>query len=462
MTSHRLARPGSLTVTGGTVVTPAGALSADVVIEDGRIAALARPGPAPAAPDRLDATGLPRAAGRRGPALPHHGGRGRGDQGRRARRHHHAVLSFTNPGPGEGTAGVSCAAATNSPAAQPAVDVGLHAMLYQPDEVAGLRGAPGRRGVRDQGLPRLLRTGDHVVRPRAVRADGRRGPAWPGGPGPLRRGRADRRPGRRGGGGRPHRGDGSSRRPARRGPRRRRWPGCWRRRTITGATCYLVHLSCAEALDQVRLARRRGGPALHAEVCLHHLLLDDRCYLRDDAERYLVCPPLRPPGHQEALWRALADGTLDTVGSDHCQERSRTIGEFAPDGRVILRDRRRRGAAAAAAVARAGAGPADRAAGRGRLREPGAGLRPLPAQGSDRPGVRRRPADLGSRARNDHHGGHVRRPARATASTPASGSPARCGTSCSVAGCWSGGPFRRHGRSAGPTWPGPADRAGPG
>jgi dihydropyrimidinase len=102
---------------------------------------------------------------------------------------------------------------------------------------------------------------------------------------------------------------------------------------VTGARSYLVHVSCAEALDQVRLARRRGGPPLHAEVCLHHLLLDDRCYLGDDAERYLVCPPLRPPGHQEALWRALADGTLDTVGSDHCQERSRTIGEFAPDGR---------------------------------------------------------------------------------------------------------------------------------
>jgi dihydropyrimidinase len=102
---------------------------------------------------------------------------------------------------------------------------------------------------------------------------------------------------------------------------------------LTGAASYLVHLSCAGALDQVRLARRRVGPPLHAEACLHHLLLDDRCYLRDDAERYLVCPPLRPPGHQEALWQALADGTLDTVGSDHSQERSATIGEFAPDGR---------------------------------------------------------------------------------------------------------------------------------
>jgi dihydropyrimidinase len=107
---------------------------------------------------------------------------------------------------------------------------------------------------------------------------------------------------------------------------------------VTGAACYLVHLSCAQAVDQVRRARERGSSApfpgrwLSGEVCLHHLVLDDRRYAGAGAERYLVCPPLRPPGDPGALWQALADGTLDTVGSDHCQERSRTIGQFAPDG----------------------------------------------------------------------------------------------------------------------------------
>src|SRR5262249_50209956 len=109
--------------------------------------------------------------------------------------------------------------------------------------------------------------------------------------------------------------------------------GCWERAQFPGRGGSLVHVAWAGALARVGLPRRGGAPPLHAEVCLHHLLLDDRCYLRDDAERYLVCPPLRPPGHQEALWQALADGTLDIVGSDHCQERSQTIGEFAPDGR---------------------------------------------------------------------------------------------------------------------------------
>ena len=129
--------PGFLAVTGGTVVTPAGALPADVVVEDGRIAALARPGRAPAAAGRLDATGclvLPGgvdphchimadvAAATRAAAL---GGTT-------------TLLSFTNPRPGEGTAECVLRHRGELASGAAAVDVGLHAMLYQPDEVPGL------------------------------------------------------------------------------------------------------------------------------------------------------------------------------------------------------------------------------------------------------------------------------------------------------------------------------------
>src|SRR5262249_60759441 len=77
----------------------------------------------------------------------------------------------------------------------------------------------------------------------------------------------------------------------------------------------------------------RGWGGWGGDLALPPLLLAARRSQRAAAERYLVGPPLRAPGHQEALWQAIADGTIDTVGSDHCQERSRTIGEFAPDGR---------------------------------------------------------------------------------------------------------------------------------
>jgi len=321
---------GSLAVTGGTVVTPAGPVRADVVIEDGRIAELARPGRAPGAADRLDATGclvLP------GGVDPHCHIMADVAAATRAaaRGGTTTLLSFTEPRPGEGPA--ECVLRHRGELGGAAVvDVGLHAMLYQPGEVPGLAALrdAGVSGVKvflayselgimwsARGLFDLMAAAarhGQVVQVHceegelidglaaAAVAAGRTGVAV----------FAQTRP-----------------------------PGAeaasvarvLQTAHITGARSYLVHLSCAGALDQVRLARRRAAPPLHAEVCLHHLLLDDRCYLRDDAERYLVCPPLRPPGHQDALWQALADGTLDTVGSDHCQQRSRTIGEFAPDGR---------------------------------------------------------------------------------------------------------------------------------
>jgi dihydropyrimidinase len=102
--------------------------------------------------------------------------------------------------------------------------------------------------------------------------------------------------------------------------------------SLAGAACYLVHLSSAGSVDQVRLARRRGQRGVFAEVCTHHLLLDGTRYAGADAERYLVCPPLRDRGHVEALWEGLADGTIDTVGSDHCQVKSATTGTLAEDG----------------------------------------------------------------------------------------------------------------------------------
>jgi dihydropyrimidinase len=102
--------------------------------------------------------------------------------------------------------------------------------------------------------------------------------------------------------------------------------------SLAGAGCYLVHLSSAGSVEQVRLARRRGQRGLFAEVCTHHLLLDDTRYAGADAERYLVCPPLRDRSDVEALWEGLADGTIDTVGSDHCQVKSSTTGPLAEAG----------------------------------------------------------------------------------------------------------------------------------
>lgn len=82
----------------------------------------------------------------------------------------------------------------------------------------------------------------------------------------------------------------------------------------------IVHLSTKEALDEVRAARARGQ-TVYVETCPHYLLLDESRYFQTDwldSAKYVCAPPLRRPDDQEALWAALADGTVQTIATDHC------------------------------------------------------------------------------------------------------------------------------------------------
>lgn len=87
---------------------------------------------------------------------------------------------------------------------------------------------------------------------------------------------------------------------------------------------YVVHLTCKEALDAVYRAREEGQ-TVYVETCPQYLLLDDSVYLNEDFEiaaQYVMSPPIRPKGHQDALWAALASGIIHTVATDHCPFRS--------------------------------------------------------------------------------------------------------------------------------------------
>ncbi len=89
---------------------------------------------------------------------------------------------------------------------------------------------------------------------------------------------------------------------------------------LAGAAVYITHMTTDGGIRLVRAARA-DGQVVHSEVCLHHLLLDEsRCRGRH-AEHFLVAPPLRAKEQQDALWSALGDGTVDTIGSDHSQLR---------------------------------------------------------------------------------------------------------------------------------------------
>lgn len=82
----------------------------------------------------------------------------------------------------------------------------------------------------------------------------------------------------------------------------------------------IVHLSTKEALEEVAIARARGQ-TVYVESCPHYLLLDDSRYEAEDyreAAKFICAPPLRKRTDQDALWQALADGTVQTIATDHC------------------------------------------------------------------------------------------------------------------------------------------------
>jgi dihydropyrimidinase len=87
----------------------------------------------------------------------------------------------------------------------------------------------------------------------------------------------------------------------------------------TGAAGYVVHLSCEKALRAAIEAKSRGVN-IHVESVLPHLLLDKSFAEKSGVEgmKHVMSPPLRAKQNHDALWKALALGSIDTVGTDHC------------------------------------------------------------------------------------------------------------------------------------------------
>jgi dihydropyrimidinase len=87
---------------------------------------------------------------------------------------------------------------------------------------------------------------------------------------------------------------------------------------IVGAPLYVVHLSCQEALEEVIRGRMRGVDVV-AETCTQYLYIteDDLDRPGFEGAKYVFTPPPRTRDQHEVLWRALADGSLVAVSSDH-------------------------------------------------------------------------------------------------------------------------------------------------
>jgi allantoinase len=83
----------------------------------------------------------------------------------------------------------------------------------------------------------------------------------------------------------------------------------------TGTRTHVLHVSAADAAQQVAQARAAGA-RITAETCPHYLTLAAEA-VPDGATEYKCCPPIRDQSNQDALWQALAAGVIKYVVSDH-------------------------------------------------------------------------------------------------------------------------------------------------
>ncbi len=106
---------------------------------------------------------------------------------------------------------------------------------------------------------------------------------------------------------------------------------------LTGGRLHLLHLSSAGSVEMVRRAKAEGL-RVTAEVTPHHLAFTDADLVTYDTN-FKVNPPLRTAEDRDVLRKALADGTVDVVGTDHAPhavEEKEVEFDQAPPGTIGL------------------------------------------------------------------------------------------------------------------------------
>ena len=89
---------------------------------------------------------------------------------------------------------------------------------------------------------------------------------------------------------------------------------------VYGVPLYIVHVSTKQSLEAITRARN-SGQKVFGEVLAGHLLVDESVYLDknfESAAAHVMSPPFRAKEHQDALWKGVLSGNLQTTATDHC------------------------------------------------------------------------------------------------------------------------------------------------
>jgi len=85
----------------------------------------------------------------------------------------------------------------------------------------------------------------------------------------------------------------------------------------TGAPLYIVHMNTKGGVDHVRNARLSGLPIM-GETCPQYLFFTAEDLKKEDGAKWICSPPMRLKADNEGMWKAVSDGTMQVIATDHC------------------------------------------------------------------------------------------------------------------------------------------------
>jgi len=87
--------------------------------------------------------------------------------------------------------------------------------------------------------------------------------------------------------------------------------------SVADTSLYIVHMNAAGEVDMLQYAREHGVKVM-GETCPQYLFFTIDHLRRPDGAKWICSPPMRTEDDNARLWEGLADGTLQTIGTDHC------------------------------------------------------------------------------------------------------------------------------------------------
>ena len=83
------------------------------------------------------------------------------------------------------------------------------------------------------------------------------------------------------------------------------------------APVYIVHMNTRGGVEHVRWARQKGLPVM-GETCPQYMFFTIKQLRQPDGAKWICSPPMRSEEDNAGIWKAVEDGTMQTMATDHC------------------------------------------------------------------------------------------------------------------------------------------------